>query len=311
MKKFLIAHGLPGSGKTTLFKRLVSEKLQKKEEAEYLNLDSTYDCSIKKLEERLREAVFTANYERSYDDSIWFSYKPEKATVYVDCLCLTNNDLANLIYTLVNRYHCMLHDSSYKFTIIDFDDNRELCIKNDMIRSFANPTRSAKSTIETCIFEPVDVEKIKAVASAKIANSLDIECDILVESKHREIWNVYEADSAERTRAYVYSAANQVGFCVKDHFLYGEPWITGGTEWSYDGHERSVGGDKPCEFDEFDKLLTILYPAIPFLTYKGIRADCCEIEDYKVNDYYASYNKSHWSCDLDKLTDALVKFELF
>lgn len=308
MKKFVLVHGLPGSGKTTLLKKLVNEKLSNRKEAEYMDVDiAPFDS--KQLRSKLRELRMFINYDNNHNDDRWYNYNPEKAVVYVDALCLTNKDLADLIYELICQYNTLVYDKSFKFTILDFEDNRELCIKNDIIRSFANPSRSAKLTIENSIFESVDCETIINTVRDKLVSKSNSNYTITVDTKKIPVWNSDEASSYERTKAFVYSAAPNFGTVVKN-VLRGESWTVSGREWSYTGKEWSVGGQEPNDFEGFDNLIETLYPEIPFLKYKKIRKECCNIEEYDEHDYYSSYTKNRWVCDLDKLVSILVELEI-
>lgn len=307
-KKFVLVHGLPGSGKTTLLKSLVSKKLHNKEEAEYLDLDSMR-YSKQDLDSNIRDAIMYNDYDRRHNDNIWYKFDTKKSIVYVDMLCLTNQNLAGLIYALMKRYIYKVDAKMFDFTILDFEGDRELCIKNDMIRSLAGPSRSAKATIETETFEEVDIDLISRLVGEQMSTGFNNNCTFNVKTKKVPVWNSDEASSYERTKAYVYSAANILG-SVDDNILRGESWTIGGEEWSYTGKKRAVGGQEPEEFEIFDKLIGAICPNISFLNYKKIRKECCDIEEYHENDYYSSYTKNRWICDLDKLTSIIDEMGL-
>ena len=242
-KKFVLVHGLPGSGKTTLLKNLVNKKIKCKEDAEYLDLDSiNYDKQD--LDSKIRDAIMYNDFDRRHNSDIWYDFDSKKATVYVDMLCLTNKDLADLIYGLLKRYMHTVDEKKFDFTILDFDGDRELCIKNDMIRSFANPSRSAKVTIETETLEDVDTELIGSMVGDQLATGINATCFFNIKAKKVPIWNPDEASSYERIKAYVYGAANALGCIVENNILRGESWIIGGKEWSYTGKEWGVGGQE-------------------------------------------------------------------
>lgn len=308
-KKFVLVHGLPGSGKTTLLKNLVNKKIKNNEDAEYLDLDNMrYDKQD--LDSKIRDAIMYNDYDRRHSSDIWYGFDCNKAIVYVDMLCLTNNDLADLIYALIKRNIRTVDEKKFDFTILDFDSNRELCIKNDMIRSFADPSRSAKATIENETFEEVDVELITSLVAEQVATGINTTCDFSVKAKKVPVWNSDEASSYERIKAYVYGAANTLGCIVENNILRGESWIIGGKEWSYTGKEWAVGGQEPEEFDTFDKIMEAICPNISFLNYKKVRKECCEIEEFYEHDYYSSYEKNRWICDLDKLVSILDELKL-
>jgi GTPase SAR1 family protein len=307
-KKFVLVHGLPGSGKTTLLKNLVNKKIKSNEDVDYLDLDDMR-YGKQDLDSRIRDAIMYNDYDRSHNSDYGYSFDSNKSIVYVDMLCLTNKSLADLIYALIKRYMRTSETRIFDFTILDFDGDRELCVKNDMIRSFADPSRSAKVTIETETFEEVDVELITSLVAEQVATGINTTCDFNVKAKKVPVWNSDEASSYERTKAYVYSAANILG-SVDDNILRGESWTIGGEEWSYTGEKWAVGGKEPEEFEIFDKLIGAICPNISFLNYKKIRKECCDIEEYHENDYYSSYTKNRWICDLDKLTSIIDEMGL-
>ena len=307
-KKFVLVHGLPGSGKTTLLRKLVNEKLKNHDDAEYLDVD-LYRGGKQDLDSKLRDAIMSNDFDRRHNSDLWYDFDSKNATVYVDMLCLTNKDLADLIYGLIKRYMYTVDERKFDFTILDFEGDRELCIKNDMIRSFANPSRSAKATIETETLEDVDTELIGSMVGDQLATGINANCFFNIKAKKVPIWNSDKASSYERTKAYVYSAANILG-SVDDNILRGESWTVSGREWSYTGAEWSVGGQEPEDFDTFDNMMSALCPNISFLNYKKVRKECCEIEEYSDNDYYSSYTKNRWVCNLDKLVSILDEMEL-
>ena len=308
-KKFVLVHGLPGSGKTTLLKNLVNKKIKSNEDAEYLDLDSMR-YGKQDLDSKIRDAIMYNDYDRRHDSNTRYGFDSKKSIVYVDMLCLTNNDLADLISALIKRYIYTIDENKFDFTILDFDSNRELCIKNDMIRSFADPSRSAKATIETETFEEVDVDLITSLVAEQIATGINTNCAFNVKAKKVPVWNSDEASSYERIKAYVYGAANTLDCIVENNILRGESWIIGGKEWSYTGDEWGVGGQEPEEFDTFDKIMNAICPNISFLNYKKVRKECCKIEEYYEHDYYSSYEKNRWICDLDKLVSILDELKL-
>lgn len=305
MKKFVLAHGLPGSGKTTLIKKLVAKDIENGDDVEYIDLDKEYYAN--NLDGKIRDALIYNDYDRRHSNG--FGYDVQKVIVYVDMLCLTNKELANLIYALMKRYILVVEDKNFEFTILDFEPNRELCLKNDMIRSYASPLRSAKVTIENGKFESLDTELIGSLVGDQLTAGIDANCEFHVKVKQVPVWNSDEASPYERTKAYVYGAANSFGTVVKN-ILRGESWTVSGREWSYTGAEWSVGGQEPEDFDTFDNMMAALCPNISFLNYKKVRKECCEIEEYEDNDYYSSYTKNRWICNLDKLVSILDEMGL-
>ena len=298
MKQFVIAHGLPGSGKSTLLKKLANEKLKAEEEAEYLDLDKYSDKQD--LDSSLRDERLISSFDKK-----WFGFDTTKAVVYIDSLSLTNNDLAELIYAVMRQYAFMVDDKTFQFEILDFEGDRELCIKNDMIRSFTNHSRSAKNTIENEKFEEVDVDLIGSIVGEKMATrDFSFNCGFTIKVKKVPVWDSDNASTYERIKALVYAAADNFGV-VNDNMMQGESWITGGREWSYTGKEWSVSGETPKDFDSFDDMMGVLCSNISFLNYKKIRSECCIVEEYNDNDYYHSYTKNRWVCNLDKLTGML------
>ncbi len=309
MKKIVLAHGLPGSGKTTLMKRLVKES---GDNAQFLNVDKYRKCdNAQALHNAADECMYSIrranNLVRNSDDLF-----RETTVVYIDALLLTNFGISEFIVDVVKYFTTYWRNyNEYEFTILDFNEDREMCLKNNRPRALANEERDAAVTIRNASFQPLDLDAITKAVADKIANDKNIKgnTSVTVKSESHKVWNYDSATTLEKAKAFVYSVAYDCGY-VRDNMFIGESWTIGGREWSYTGSEWNVGSDKPEDFESFDHLLTGICPNISFLNYKKIHKECCDVEEYYENDYYSSYTKNRWVCDLDKLAYMLIELDL-
>lgn len=307
MKKVIIARGLPGSGKSTLMKREVAKLLANNMHASYVDIDIFHKQGYASA---LRDALYLTAHEERDEHYDWNCFS-EDTVLYVDALCISQADISHLITEIVARLCNVQRTTNFEFTILDFEENREACKKNDAIRARANSSRSASTTIESARYEPIDLECLNEDVADIIANREDIRinCSVKLYIKPTNVWNIDKASKFERIKSLVYGVADAI--CHSNsNILYGESWITGGREWSYTGEEWSVGSEEPNDFDEFDNLLEAICPGISFLNYKKLRKECCSIYEYHVSDYYKSYDKSRWQCDLDKLAKSIYGLDI-
>lgn len=309
--KFVVARGLPGSGKSTLLKRLYNERMAAGDVAIYVDMDMFPKMPCKKA---LSEACQIAYYKKRHEDSSFGSTFIQRDTVvYLDTLCCNDESIVELIMAVVERFFECNQVNNYVFTIYDFNENREACVENNKIRARVNPNRDASSTIKHMAYPEISADRITQMVADQLATTKnywlkDANCNVSVNIKSANVWERSSASSLECMKADVYAVAVMQGD-VKDGKLYGEGWITGGRTWNYKGDEWSVGAEKPNDFDELDNILNIIIPELTYLQYKKIRKECCSINEYYESDYYESYDKSQWVCDLDKLAEMLNDFK--
>lgn len=309
--EIVLAHGLPGSGKSTMLKNLYNKDVAADKAALYVNMDM-FPKHNRGYEGALSDAWQIAYQRKHKEDHCW-NFIDDNTVQYLDVLCMSNAEVIGVIMAVVARFAECYQCTKYNFTILDFNEDRDMCLKNNAIRTKVNPERSAELTIKRANYEVLDTEAIVAEVAHKIATSKnywikDLNISVNVTLKPVKVWNRDAADPVEQMKADIYGAANSIA-TIKGNLMEGETWRLGGREWSYTGEEWSVGGEEPAEFETFDRLMEILVPNITFLQYKKVRQACCKIEEYYESDYYESYNMARWICDLDKLVESLLKLK--
>lgn len=307
--ELVMARGLPGSGKSTLLKRLCKETEDGGRYAIYVDMDMFPKMTYEKA---LSEAWQIAYYKKHKDDYAW-NYQYDDTLMFLDTLCATNENIADVIMAVAARFFETQQIQKYKVTVYDFNEDRDACTLNNKIRAKVNPNRDASSTIKHMAYPEISADAITAITAEKLATTKnywlkDANCSVSVTVKPAKVWDRSTASDIEGIKADLNTVASMGGGDVKDGKLYGEGWITGGREWNYKGHEWAVGGENPNDFDELDNVLDILAPNLTYLQYKKIRKECCSINEYHESDYYESYDKAQWVCDLDKLAEMLNYF---
>lgn len=305
VKRFVIAHGLPGSGKTTLLTRLCDEEVNAEKDAILVDAD----CYMKQgYSKAIPEAWRFAYYNKHHEDKTWNPDRDD-TTIYVDALCTSTESVGGLIKAIVAYFVECYGWINYDFTIYDFNEDRENCLRNNEFRAKINPARSAAITIQRADYEKVDNEKLISIIEQYAADEykpIAVTTHILPAT----VWKYEDSSPIERIRANVMDAANMSGGIIKNGILYGEGWITSGREWSYTGAEWSVGPEEAREFVEFDKILEFVCPEISFLNYKKIKSEICKHNEYRESDYYASYEKTQWMVSINDIVNTLLKYKI-
>ena len=210
--------------------------------------------------------------EREIGYSLWFG-SVEK-DICIDTLITTNVGLNKLIEIVKKRFNRSINN--VKFIIHFWKENRELCLKNDEGR------RDISSGV-TIRNAPLEYPNI-SITNVKYE---------IVEHE------VYEKTFYEKK------------FVKYSDILKSERWSVGGSWCNCWGDSGTIEPDEPKEFDEFDNLLEELCPNITFLQYKKIRKECVTCEEDSERDYYGGCEYfNYWSCDMKKLYDKLVEFNL-
>lgn len=191
----------------------------------------------------------------------------------IDTLITTNNELNKLIDIVNNRLSTRF---DVKYFIHFWKENRELCLKND-------EGRREKTSGVTIRNAPLEYPVIS------IPN---IDFEII---EH----DVYEKNYYEKK------------FISYPDVLKSERWSIGGNWRDCWGNEGKLSSEEPKEFEEFDDLLKDICPNIPFLAYKKLRKYCVTCEEDHECDYYGGVEYfKYWSCDMRKLYEALIEFNL-
>ena len=309
--KFILAHGLPGSGKTTLLTRLYNDDIKNEVEAMFVDADSSRVA----VDKAFRDAWFDAfNVKRKEDR--FFDWQSSYNT-YVDILCTDSAAVVNVISAIVENFvdHRIFITNNiwknFEFVIYDFNEDRDNCSRNDELRGKINTKRSAAITIRRAQYESINADDIKEKVTNRVNEKLhDIiqDCVISVEIKPAKVFSYDDATDFEKMKSKVLTAAYLSGGQIKNEQLYGEGWCTGGSEWSYTGSEWNAESEDQNDFTELDNIIEAIDPNIPFFAYKKIVKEVATIHEYTDSDYYYRHEMSCWTCDLNKLTEALLKY---
>lgn len=259
--------GLPGSGKTTFANNL--RKYIGEKQALYIDMDSLRsaywyggDNDIFKL---LRRAA--GNVKRDHTDII------------VDGLILTNQDVVKVIdcVSVYAKETCV--------KIYRWDENRELCLKNDGGRR----ELSSAGTILNSKYENIDMDCLHSEFCDGEITSIEVLPQKVILKPGWE-------------RCFRHSA-----IVDNDGKMRSNRWCTGGACGNcWDESMSPVSADDPENFTTLDNLLEEICPNISFLHYKKITKECVETEHTYEADYYGGgchYN--NWVCDLKKLYELL------
>jgi hypothetical protein len=163
-----------------------------------------------------------------------------------------------------------------KYFIHFWKENRELCLKND-------EGRRKKTSGVTIRNAPLEYPVISIP---------DIDFEIV---EHE----VYEKNYYEKK------------FISYPNILVSQRWSIGGNWRDCWGGEGKIDSQEPKEFEEFDNLLEEICPNITFLQYQKLRKCCVTCEEDYENDYYGGTEYfRYWACDMKKLYETLVEFNL-
>lgn len=262
-----IMMGLPGSGKTTFANNLIKHIGNNK--SLYVDMDS------------LRSAYWY-NQEATIFDLLRRNVgniKKEHTDVIVDGLILTNLDVVNVINAVSN----FAKETIVK--IYHWDEDRELCLKNDGGRR----DLSSSGTILNAKYEKIDMDYLRSELCNEGVSSIEVISKRIVLKPGWE-------------RHFRHSATVD-----EDGKIRSNKWCTGGAHGNcWNNGLSPVSAEDPVDFTALDDLLEELCPNITFLHYKKITKACVDTEHSYVPDYYGggcSYN--NWVCDLKKLYEVL------
>lgn len=305
VKRFVITRGLPGSGKTTLLTRLHDTDIKNEKYAIYVNAD----CYMKQgYSTAIPEAWRFAYYNLHHDDRLW-NPDNDDTTIYIDALCTSTEAVAGLIEAVISYFNECRGWTNYDFTIYDFNEDRENCLRNNEFRAKINPSRSAALTIKRAEYDKLDNDKLISIVADYTADEsrpITVTTHIIPAT----VWKYEDSSPVERIRANIMDAASMCGGILKNGVLYGESWVIGGREWNYTGTEWPVTPDEGREFEEFDRLLEFVCPDISFLNYKKIKNEICKHNEFHESDYYSSYEKMQWMVSIEDIVNVLVKYKI-
>ena len=290
-----IGMGLPGSGKTTYLQTIAPKCGVTTDECVYkktIDLDS--------IMMKGRGSGFghvTINGKLSFEKL--FNYATsiscwDKSIICIDSLCLsreTVKEYLNGLYKVSQDGFPCLYDGEYHIIIDQWEENREQCLENDLLRDREN---KASYTIANVPYEPFSsVEELQSLVDELGLKFASVE---LVNHKVAvpEEWQI----KMERP-----------GKPQDARYMRSESWSLGGTWGSYTGKVSIVDPDNPKENEELDKFLEQHAPSITMLQYKRLIKECVELKTEEYNDYYGgTTHHQYWETDMQHVYELLTKF---
>jgi hypothetical protein len=274
VKELHISIGLPGSGKTTLFKKLA--KAEFNSSRGYRHRPYHIDC-----DQRLRTHVGYKNMEALLNDRC----RTFQGTTYLDGMFLTAKDVIKILDICKNNLIQI-----EKVIIHYWNPNREKCLWNDFGR------REIDSSIT--------IDNAGMDTDNKIIEDLENEFkDIKFEKQLYDI--------VMKPKWKLFADLNDI-YVGEDGIAKGDSWSLGGDWCDCWGGGGTVHGDTPPDgIRLIDDLLEKVAPNITFLQYKKISNECVEIDEYNENDYYGgSVAYARHMVNIPALYDYLIENEL-
>lgn len=293
---FNILMGLPGSGKSYWVENeFRSEPRRWAQDMSYeINLDEYVNKHM-----TIEKALETAYNENHIAGEYYTlsSYKLKMAYVCVDGLILTVDDLEKVIeytrkYITKNVKSC----TSIEFIIHHWTENREQCLKNDILRVKYNERKeSSKNTIIYARFDGMNNTTFDNIK--KKVEEYGEKCKLVKHDVH--VSNDFEVCFG----GWCESHYNVFGSRCEDETLYSESWCLGGTMGNcWDDEIQHISADDKPNFNRFDEMITKICPDITFLQYNKLYNACVSIEENEEWDYYGgSLTYACYKCDLRKL----------
>ena len=290
-----IGMGLPGSGKTTYFETLAPEH------GVYDPMTGMYktriDVDRMLFDKGFKRAVTNENgkldVERLFDYCT--SLGRRSGFIVIDGLFLEKAPVLDIIRQLSEMsvpQHFSRFQNDYKVVIDQWNEDRDQCLKNDLLRDREN---KASFTIANAPYERFTLDELKTFVAKEAPNIVDISIvDHAVAVP--EDWQLYTERPGRPDDA---------------RYMRSEYWSLGGTLCSYDNYERTISADDPKENDALDKFLEEHAPSITLLQYKKIVKECVTLETEEYSDYYGGHTREqYWRTDMKRLYEMLKEMNL-
>lgn len=254
--------GLPGSGKTFFAKEMAKKK------------SYTYIIDCDKLEQ-IYHKDFIKKIMNEIDNKVFGIYSNNN--IILDGLFLTNETIINVINSIGKN------KKQFNFIIHYWNEDRDICLKNDNGRRTENST----TVIKKAVFEKLNTSEIKNKTSI---SNIKIE-------KHKVFLKPNWAFFADKY--------------IKTEELHSSLWIVNikKTNSQYSGYSYIIEEKQPSDFKELDELLEIIYPNITYLQYKKMFRECVSIKTTSDYEYYiGEIEKSYYVCNIEKLYNFLSNY---
>jgi len=282
-----IMMGLPGSGKSYYAEKNDAE-IEKREDYSLSRLFSAdkyigkpKEYVLERLSEEIAAPEWAINRRLTFDRTVDYY-------MFVDGLFLTNESIHEVIDAVkkgLNKNFANKYDLT--FTIHQWDENRENCLKNDILRiEQGKREKSASAIIENSPYEKFNLAEFNEKYPSYKFKLVHHEV---------EVFSPYD-------------------LIVQEHvcLLKSEEWSLGGTWEDCLGNGGNIDPDPEVEFKEFDELIDKLCPNITHKNYMTIWNACVNRIEEREDGYYGGYeDRAHYECDLDNLRKELEKLGIF
>lgn len=270
-----ITVGLPASGKSTFAK----EFIKKNPSFKLIDIDAVKDADLF-LRKRPLIEILQSQIQATYN------YRKD-AEIFLDALILTNDEIGKILFEFAQFYEEVI------VTIHYWNENREVCLKNDGGRRETPST----NTILNAPFEKIDEKIILEKIKSDQYNTYNVKIDKIIyrDVVLKEEW---------------YRFFRPLTWIDQDKKLRSGRWCAGGSYGNcWDNTQSPVTPDDPLEFTQFDDLLIKICPNLNFIDYKKIRKQCVSTEETYESDYYGGGTTNlNWVCDLEQLFKVLNEY---
>ncbi|MEK6829085.1 MAG: hypothetical protein AABY15_03080 [Nanoarchaeota archaeon] len=272
VKELHVSIGLPGSGKTTLFKQLAGNGYDR------YHGQGHESCHIE------CDNYIIGKKPKTIDEFIKDKGYSFRKYTFLDGLFLTKESVSKILKSLEKE-----KIGVEKVIIHYWKSDRDACKWNDKGRRDKN----SSITIDNAVVDSLD-DIMKVSDEFKSIKFEKKKHDVI----RKEGWKVF----AEEHRLYI----------DDNGILKGESWCLGGTWGGYDGSTGTVSPSAAPEgFRELDDLLEEVAPNITFLQYKKIMNECVSNNEYSDGDYYGGRTYHNQQVlDVKALYSYLIEKEL-
>lgn len=270
--------GLPGSGKTTFAYQIKDEH---KCYTHIIDADSWFAQS-EGIENYINDFFKREGYEISRETCSTFACGEQ---IIFDGLMLTNEDVQKISSLFVNHISQLKWNDKpipAKFFIHQWNEDRESCLKNDVIRLETgeyNRTEAATATIEYAKYEVIDMDALRQMFPDYEFNY--VEHNVVAHSQKELILENYGDDGVIRSDRW----------CVG-----GDVCNCWGSHWIIDNE------DDPAEFTSFINIVNHFCPNISHDDYRKLWDACVDTDCDAEADYYGGCLHYRWYiCNLEQL----------
>lgn len=274
--------GLPGSGKTTFAYQIKDER---KCYTHIIDADS-WSVQTEGVENYINDFFDRDGYEISCETCGTFACGEQ---IIFDGLMLTNEDVQKISNVFVNCISQLKWDGKQipaKFFIHQWNEDRESCLKNDVIRLETGEydrTEASTATIKYAKYEMIDMDALRQMFPEYEFNY--VEHTIVAHSQKELVLENYGDNGEIRSERW----------CVG-----GDVCNCWGSHWVIDNE------DEPAEFTSFINIVNHFCPNISHEDYCKLW-DACVDTDYDAEaDYYGGCLHYRWyTCNLEQLFDKM------